>query len=217
MIALGRKVLGNNLNMQEVKELKREEVEKDLEFVGFAVITTPLKPDSKALIKEIMDSSHRVSMITGDAPLTACYVAKELNFMKRKRSLILSRDETERNGEYKWRTIDLDLSLPLEPTSVREFVSKYDLCLTGDAMTYLIDTNPALFEALLPFVKVWARVAPKQKEFIITSMRSQGYYVLMCGGFLFEVIRSSSFFEFPFVFPNSNSRLLRLTKRFSFP
>lgn len=181
MIALGRKVLGNNLNLQEVKEMRREEVEKELEFVGFAVITTPLKPDSKALIKEIMDSSHRVAMITGDAPLTACYVAKELNFMKRKRSLILSRDEAAHSDEYKWRTIDLDLSLPVEPANVREFVVKYDLCLTGDAMAYLIDAQPKLFDALLPFVKVWARVAPKQKEFIITSMRSQGYYVLMCG------------------------------------
>ena len=165
--------------------MKRDDVEKDLEFVGFAVITTPLKPDSRALIKEIMDSSHRVTMITGDAPLTACYVAKELNFMKRKRSLILSKNESEKdckpNEEYKWRTIDLDLSLQVEPTNVKEFLSKYDLCLTGDSMSYLIEQNFKLFKSILPFVKVWARVAPKQKEFIITSMRNQGYYVLMCG------------------------------------
>lgn len=158
--------------------MKREEVEKELEFVGFAVITTPLKPDSKALIKEIMDSSHRVSMITGDAPLTACYVAKELNFMKRKRSLILSRDETQaRSDEYKWQTIDLDLSLPVEPANVREFVAKYDLCLTGDAMAFLIDAHPKLFDALLPFVKVWARVAPKQKS--SSSLRCEAR-AIMC-------------------------------------
>lgn len=184
MIALGRKVLSGKTTIQEIKELKREEVEKDLDFVGFAVITTPLKPDSKALIKEIMDSSHRVSMITGDAPLTACYVAKELNFMKRKRSLILSKneignkgDETNKNAstntEYKWRTIDLDLHLPVEPENLKEFITKYDLCLTGDAMAYLIEENVELFNKILPFVKVWARVAPKQKEFIITSLRGQ--------------------------------------------
>ena len=184
VIALGRKVLGNNLSIQEVKEMKREDVEKNLQFVGFAVITTPLKPDSKVLIKEIMDSSHRVSMITGDAPLTACYIAKELSFMKRKRSLILSKDETGSSSsvdEYKWRTIDLDLSLPVEPENLKAFISKYDLCLTGDAMSYLIENKLKLFKGLLPFVKVWARVAPKQKEFIITSLKSQGYYVLMCG------------------------------------
>jgi P-type E1-E2 ATPase len=30
-------------------------------------------------------------------------------------------------------------------------------------------------------LKVFARVAPKQKEHVITSMRSEGYNVLMCG------------------------------------
>ncbi len=36
-------------------------------------------------------------------------------------------------------------------------------------------------EKLCFFVQVFARVAPKQKEHIVTSLRSEGFTVLMCG------------------------------------
>ena len=47
----------------QVRELSREDIEKDLTFVGFIIISCPLKPDSKAVIKEIRDASHHVSLI----------------------------------------------------------------------------------------------------------------------------------------------------------
>ena len=40
--------------------MKREQLECDLHFCGFVVISCPLKSDSKAMIKEIVDSSHSV-------------------------------------------------------------------------------------------------------------------------------------------------------------
>lgn len=196
VIALARRSLAT-LDAQQLKQLKREEVEQDLDFAGFAVYSCPLKADSKKIIKEIIDSSHVVIMITGDSPLTACHVASELNmFSLRKTPLILTplvdadSDETnapENNGDieteadFVWRVLDDDRVLPLQPNDFETFVSTFDFCVTGDGLSFLYQRHPRLFRALLPHVRVWARVAPKQKELLVTSMRDAGYQTLMCG------------------------------------
>lgn len=59
VLALARKELGQ-LSHQEVRDLKRAEVEAGLDFAGFVAISCPLKPDTKAVIKEILASSHKV-------------------------------------------------------------------------------------------------------------------------------------------------------------
>lgn len=59
VLALGTKQLGN-LSHQDVRQLTREDVESELKFLGFIIISCPLKPDSKKVIHEIMHSSHRV-------------------------------------------------------------------------------------------------------------------------------------------------------------
>lgn len=94
VLALGRRNLGL-ISHAQVRNLTREDLEKNLEFVGFIIISCPLKPDSKPVMRELIAASHHVMMITGDAPLTACHVAKELHFVsKRKPTLILSVVET---------------------------------------------------------------------------------------------------------------------------
>ena len=44
--------------------MTREQVEKDLSFCGFVIISCPLKADSKSVIREIQNATHHVS--TGD-------------------------------------------------------------------------------------------------------------------------------------------------------
>jgi magnesium-transporting ATPase (P-type) len=42
-----------------------------------------LKPESLVVVKRLIESSHKVVMITGDNTLTACQVAKDLTMTSR--------------------------------------------------------------------------------------------------------------------------------------
>ncbi|PVD22376.1 hypothetical protein C0Q70_18186 [Pomacea canaliculata] len=179
ILALGYKQIGY-LSHQQVRELVRDDVECDLQFAGFVIISCPLKVDSKAAIRELQHSSHYVTMITGDNPLTACHVAHELRMSKKDLTLILT-PPNRLDAEWHWQSIDDTVILPLEPRNFRkEFLPAYDLCLTGEALTFL-QSKPKIMQLLLPNTRVFARVAPKQKELIITMLKAQGHITLMCG------------------------------------
>ena len=234
VLALGWKELGR-LSHQQVRDTAREDLERDLRFAGFVIISCPLKQDSKNVIKEIMMAGHHVVMITGDNPLTACHVARELRFMRSKATMILTNLEgysvARRSRStslplphhgWAWLSVDETKQIPLKiegkldswNQAWGELTQKHDLCLTGDGLAYLqvhfIFTNtygaspghcsvscglhfrfysplpfqnsmPHMFERILPHVKVFARVAPKQKELVITTLRKLGYHTLMCG------------------------------------
>ncbi|XP_030384267.1 manganese-transporting ATPase 13A1 [Scaptodrosophila lebanonensis] len=182
VLALGIKEF-NTLSAQRVRELKRDEVECELTFAGFVIISCPMKPDSKSVIKELIQSSHKVVMITGDSPLTACHVARELRFT-RKKLLILTPPHESSNENWTWVSIDGDQTYQLEPNRERNIsmlLATHDLCITGEGLLYLQHNAHRYMLKLLPQITVCARFAPKQKEFVITTLKQLGYCTLMCG------------------------------------
>uniref|UniRef100_A0A1B6ILU3 Endoplasmic reticulum transmembrane helix translocase n=4 Tax=Homalodisca liturata TaxID=320908 RepID=A0A1B6ILU3_9HEMI len=179
VLALGWRELGH-LSHQQVRDLTRDDVEKDFNFAGFVIISCPLKTDSRAVIKEIINASHVVVMITGDNPLTACHVAKELRFTQKAGGILVLTSSAGQN--WYWESIDQTQRLPLKPDkSYKELIQKYDLSLTGEGLQFLADSHKAFLMNILPHVTVFARVAPKQKEYIIVCLKSLGYTTLMCG------------------------------------
>ncbi|XP_063472241.1 endoplasmic reticulum transmembrane helix translocase isoform X4 [Symphalangus syndactylus] len=131
--------------------------------------------------KELGHLTHQqVVMITGDNPLTACHVAQELHFIEKAHTLILQ-PPSEKGRQCEWRSIDGSIVLPLARGSPKALALEYALCLTGDGLAHLQATDPQQLLHLIPHVQVFARVAPKQKEFVITSLKELGYVTLMCG------------------------------------
>ncbi|KAI0542576.1 hypothetical protein GGR58DRAFT_452786 [Xylaria digitata] len=184
VLALAYKQLtvDSELGSGRINDLKREAVEADLTFAGFLVLQCPLKDDAKQAVQMLNESSHRVVMITGDNPLTAVHVAREVEIVDRD-VLILDAPEKNDGGQrLVWRSVDdhinieVDSSKPIDP----EIIRSKDICVTGYALAQFKD-NLTAWQSLLRHTWVYARVSPKQKEEILLGLKDMGYFTLMAG------------------------------------
>ncbi|SCV01974.1 LANO_0F14488g1_1 [Lachancea nothofagi CBS 11611] len=181
VLALASKEL-SNLSSKQIDGLDRKNMEMELEFRGFLVFQCPLKDDATETIKMLNESSHRCVMITGDNPLTAVHVAKEVGIVERECLIV---DEPVDGSEHSLvlRNVSETIMIPFDPTSDKfehsEIFAKYDLAVTGHALNMLGDHHQ--LRELIRHTWVYARVSPSQKEFILNTLRDMGYQTLMCG------------------------------------
>ncbi|KAK4407907.1 putative manganese-transporting ATPase PDR2 [Sesamum angolense] len=175
VLALAYKSLPE-MTVSEARSLDRETVESDLTFAGFAVFNCPIRAYSATVLSELRGSSHDLVMITGDQALTACHVARQVNIIS-KPALILGR--AKGNEGYEWVSPDETYTTAYRDNEVDALSEAHDLCIGGDCMEMLQQTSSTL--KVIPYVKVFARVAPEQKELIITTFKSVGRVTLMCG------------------------------------
>ena len=71
------------LSSAAAKDAPRADIESRLRFAGFAVFATPLKEGSEPALRHLRDAALQLVMITGDAPLTACHVARQTHIVER--------------------------------------------------------------------------------------------------------------------------------------
>ncbi|KAL4184272.1 hypothetical protein AMTRI_Chr10g224740 [Amborella trichopoda] len=175
VLALAYKSLPE-MSVSEARGLDRDVVENNLIFTGFAVFNCPIRPDSARVLSELKGSSHDLVMITGDQSLTACHVASQVHIIS-KPTLILT---ATKNGDgYEWISPDETVTNPYRPDEVDALAESHDLCVGGDCFGLIQQTSAVL--QVIPYVKVFARVAPDQKELILTTLKSVGRMTLMCG------------------------------------
>ena len=183
VLALGYQYLSvdSELGQKKINDLKREEVEANLTFAGFLVLQCPLKEDAMQAVRMLNESSHRCVMITGDNPLTAVHVARQVEIIDRD-VLILDAPENDDSGKrLVWRSVDEKTNIAVDPTKPLDetIVKQKDLCVTGYALSKY--KNEAALPQLLRHTWVYARVSPKQKEDILLGLKDAGYTTLMCG------------------------------------
>ncbi|GLC43701.1 hypothetical protein PLESTB_000409700 [Pleodorina starrii] len=197
VIALAHKVLPPHLDAATLRSMPREAVESQLNFVGFAIFQCPLKPESEPALSALASSSHQLVMITGDAPLTACYAASRVHIVTRP-VLVLGHVEedkghagagaqgaqeagTEDDSAFCWTSPDESVHLPFSRNwdDMLRIASEYDLAVSGDALAHA--TAMGVSSQLIPLCQVFARVSPDQKELVVNTLRAQGFVTLMCG------------------------------------
>ncbi|KAK2079975.1 hypothetical protein QBZ16_002370 [Prototheca wickerhamii] len=184
VLALAARRLPAGTAAPDLHGLPRDRAERDLEFAGFAVFRSPLKPESEPTLGALRESGHQLIMITGDAPLTACHAAASVHIVTRP-VLISSRvklgaeskdarvvgdagtDSTTANNNdstpFTWVSPDETTEIAYDPTSLESLAATHDLCVTGDALLALRGAA----DALIPLVSVFARVTPDQKERVV--------------------------------------------------
>ncbi|KAI0193888.1 hypothetical protein F4808DRAFT_441738 [Astrocystis sublimbata] len=184
VLALAYKQLtvDSELGSGKINNLKRDDVEAELTFAGFLVLQCPLKDDAKQAVQMLNESSHRVVMITGDNPLTAVHVAREVEIVDRDVLILDAPEKNDGDSTLVWRSVDdkinieVDASKPIDP----KIIASNDICVTGYALSQFKD-NKSAWQSLLRYAWVYARVSPKQKEEILLGLKDMGYFTLMAG------------------------------------
>ncbi|KAH7098014.1 hypothetical protein BKA62DRAFT_714380 [Auriculariales sp. MPI-PUGE-AT-0066] len=181
VLALGWKEMPSMSN-EKINKMPREEIESGLTFGGFLVFQCPLKPDAVAVLKMLGDASHRCIMITGDNPLTAVHVAKEVEIMDRDALILDVREGSSDPRDLTWRTVDESKIIPVDPDAELDMslLKEYDICITGAALSFY-SSRQASMAQLVQHALVYARVSPSQKETILAALNELGYTTLMAG------------------------------------
>lgn len=119
-------------------------------------------------------------MITGDNPLTAVHVARDVEIVDRE-VMILDLKEGTTTDELVWRNVDETKIIPVNPEEPfdKELFRDYDICITGAALKQYEHRSSWL--DLCKHTWVYARVSPSQKEFVLHTLKDLGYTTLMAG------------------------------------
>ena len=148
-----------------VKSDQRTELEMDMEFAGFLVYENVTRTEARPCVQLLQASRIDCLMVTGDSPLTAIAVAKQVNILSTTSPVYWSRRMTTGGvSSFVWQNADSDEFLPIE--SLPE-----QIVLTGD------------FPVMHRYhSKVYARMSSTQKsELVISLRRNHGRVVAFCG------------------------------------
>ncbi|KAL9945396.1 hypothetical protein ACHAO5_004927 [Verticillium nonalfalfae] len=189
------------LNWVKVQKMKRDQVESNLEFVGFIVFENKLKPTTTSVLRELHESNIGAVMCTGDNILTAISVGRECGLVDKTAHCFVSRfvegHPGDPNSRLLWESIDdsslrldehtllplpasqdVDVSLPYNITNLRN----YSLAISGDAFRWLVDfAEPQVLHRMLVNGKIYARMSPDEKYELVEKLQSIDYCVGFCG------------------------------------
>jgi len=176
VLCLAAKEMNDKLDVETVE---REEVESSLHFCGLLVLRNSVKPNTSSTIRQLRRSYHRVIMITGDHPQTACQVATNVH-MANGKFLVLETNENAENGNgLEWRYPDHQVHQQIPFGRGLELAVSHTLCVPGAALAKLSKSE---LEEVVEASTVFARVSPQQKEQIILALNQRSHTVMVGDG-----------------------------------
>lgn len=141
--------LGFRQDINDTKRVARDDIEKDLTFVGIVAIADPPREEVRQAIQIAQAAGIRVAMITGDNPLTAKAIGSEVGLIDRD-GKVLSGDEIEAMSaeDLKKATQETKIYARVSPEHKLKIVKAFQamgatVAVTGDG----VNDSPALKQA----------------------------------------------------------------------
>ena len=125
-----------------------EDADRDMTFLGLVGMMDPPRPEAKAAIQTCEQAGIKVVMITGDHPLTARAVARELGLLKTGRVVTGQQLEAMSQAEFEREVEQIELYARVSPAHKLRVVTAlqkkgYITAMTGDG----VNDAPALKKA----------------------------------------------------------------------
>ncbi|KAG4304603.1 hypothetical protein PORY_001996 [Pneumocystis oryctolagi] len=184
----------------ETQKMKRDEIEKDLLFIGFIIFENRLKPMSSKTIDILNKANIRSVICTGDNILTSINVSKKCNIIQKNEHVYMATihgDVNSPDAKIIWENTEnsemlLDSNTLIPQYSLSNpkdssyygtcFSENYSLAITGDIFKWMIDFSPSdVFEKMLVKTQVFARMSPDEKHILVEKLQSLDYCVGFCG------------------------------------
>ncbi len=202
VISLAHKILDLRTE-DDLNNIKREFLEKDLTFLALIITENTLKPETKSVIKCLNMAHIRSIMCTGDNLLTGLSVSKECQMIHQNDKVVIIDIEKQINSEFhqikllltrmdndydllseKSKTVDDVLNFIEEYNQNSTNKSKYHFAISGKSFDFVCNHQKShLFEMMIKYGSVYARMTPDQKQKLIEELKlnDQNSLVGMCG------------------------------------
>ncbi|XP_029975552.1 polyamine-transporting ATPase 13A2 isoform X2 [Salarias fasciatus] len=185
VLALGCKTVDVN---SDLKTIEREEVEKDMQFLGFLMMKNQVKKESGEVINILTAAQVRNVMVTGDNILTAVSVAKSCGMVAPEEKVIyvIANPHTARSmPTLKFSLQDGGSAAAHSSEVVTQNLYQggfgYHLAINGKSFAALCDYFPDDLPKVLMRATVFARMSPDQKTQLVKELQKLNYRVGMCG------------------------------------
>jgi cation-transporting ATPase 13A3/4/5 len=201
VLGLAKKAVANDSSMN-LETLHRDDIETpgSFELLGLLVFRNEPKSDSRSAIEQLRDGVVRPRMITGDNAQCGQYICRSCALVDKNARILLA--ELKRGaplddpasvewafmGEEEGRTFSTTEVITM--SAAADFLAEnpdessadgpIELAITGNVTLQLLEASRQ-FTPLLPHVRVFARMSPDNKSFVIRKFRSLGFIVGMCG------------------------------------
>ncbi|KAH9150354.1 hypothetical protein AeRB84_006776, partial [Aphanomyces euteiches] len=157
----------------------RAQMESNVKFLGFLLFVNPVKPESSQVIQTLESADIDVRIITGDNALTAMHVARQIS-MRLSTSMVYV--DLVSDGSPSYQLLPSSTSwLPAGDLS-KLLAMDYDLTISGSALEFVKQSSSMdLTNKLVLKTKIFARIKPQLKTWIVQTLMDSGLCVGMTG------------------------------------